>query len=192
MKALFGRVSESFVRNQLFGPLVIFLVAAGAFAAVWLSPAKYLLRIESIALAWAAIMMGWAAWESRSVAMTSRNQLMPVIDIVVTHLKELNQSTNPPGDLTCGLRNVGAGPALNVMVHYPNGDGSHQLTRLGTFVPGYLHEGKKYAVVKRDEFLGISVSYMDVFGRDCESGREIIREATKKAWTEGPLTVGCK
>jgi len=201
MRVLMDRVSESFVRNQFLGPLVIVVMAASAFVAGWFVPKSYLPRLESIALTWAAIMMLWAAWGSRGVAITSRDQikemrrqrqdsLMPVIEIRV-HKKD-SLGTSQPQSLDCSLDNIGPGPALDVGVHLYRPNGNHQFHDAGTIAGGQHLTRATLAVTERDNTLGVSVCYRDVFGRDCESRREIARDTTAGQCTIGPLKVHCK
>ena len=55
--------------------LVVLVIVACAVIAVWLLPTQYSRQIESSALVLAAIMMGWSAWQSRSLAYSSREQI---------------------------------------------------------------------------------------------------------------------
>lgn len=50
-------------------------ITVAALVAVWLLPTEYNRQIESSALVLAAIMMGWSAWQSRSLAYSAWEQM---------------------------------------------------------------------------------------------------------------------
>jgi len=191
---------KALVTHHRLGEFLILSMLAISALIIWFRPDKELGRVESIALAWAAIMMFWAAWGSRGVAMTSRDQikeirrqtqgfLMPAIEIQVLQL--LGSTTNSPQSLLCKLNNIGPGPALNVTAQIYRPDGNHQFQDLGTALSGSFLTQQPLLVIERDGVLGVSVCCRDIYGRSCESRREISRDTATDVWTVGPLKVDC-
>jgi hypothetical protein len=70
-----GRLSERFWGVWGLVLWVVLGVVVAAVVAVWLLPAQYSRQIESTALVLAAIMMGWSAWQGRSLAYLTRQQM---------------------------------------------------------------------------------------------------------------------
>lgn len=180
-----------FLHHQWLGPVVMAIVCVVASVAIWRSCPSQGQKIESIALACAAMMMFWAAWGSRGTAIASRRQLMPVIDIGLGSLHDLGQGTDPPQGLTCWLSNIGNGPALSLRIQRPRKGGSPELIELDALGGGVGPLEKEVAVTKRNGSHEILVCYKDVFDQECESRREISRDTATGVWTVRPMKVHC-
>lgn len=70
-----GRFSERFWGVWGLILWIVLGITVGAIVAVWLLPVQYNRQIESSALVLAAIMMGWSAWQSRSLAYLTRQRM---------------------------------------------------------------------------------------------------------------------
>ena len=68
-------MSKLFDRFWGWGLLVVIFIIIAATLLVFLLPDQYGARIDSWALVMAAIMMGWAAWQNRSVAFGIKDQI---------------------------------------------------------------------------------------------------------------------
>ncbi len=179
--------------------LVVLGVVIIAMLAVWLLPAQYNEKIVSFALVLAAIMMGWGAWQSRSLAYSTREQisvsnrmaqemqearfasLQPIIVMgrtiaygVIRDVRQIAEQTTI-GDRTF-LYNVGAGPALNLRFYLkepnrknPSGTFSGKELRALSPEEGYDLQIEKRLSSSHD----LVVEYEDVFGRKWCSGLEL-------------------
>jgi hypothetical protein len=94
-------------------------ITVAALLAVWLLPTQYNSQIESSALALAALMMGWSAWQSRSLAYSAREEMeaesvlrRPYLNFDNWHLPDpTNQKL-----WRVNLKNFGTTPAYAVQV----------------------------------------------------------------------------
>ncbi|MBA7503698.1 hypothetical protein ES706_02318 [subsurface metagenome] len=116
--------------------LVVLVVAACAVIAVWLSPTQYSRQIESSALVLAAIMMGWSAWQSRSIAYSSREQIEQMrqqrVEVVRPSLSlRPEHYTAGGGFMTLLLQNTG-GLAREVKIDI---EATNSLEKKSLFIP---------------------------------------------------------
>lgn len=75
-----NKIDALFLKHQWLGLLVIALMVIVAFVViVKVLPEALNWRVESFALITAAIMMGWAAWGSRGLAKSSREQIEEMV-----------------------------------------------------------------------------------------------------------------
>lgn len=102
------------------GGIVLWIVVGatvGFLIAVWLLPPKYISRVESSALVAAAIMMGWSAWQSRSLAYSAKERMEAESSLRRPYLNLDNWHLPDPNNQYCwrvNLKNFGNTPAYAV------------------------------------------------------------------------------
>lgn len=138
------------------------------------------------------------ALQTRKMAKEMLNQrydaFRPVIDIerVVTDPGEYTKeayaakSGELPDLLSCFLRNIGVGPAIDVLSYLP-----YQERRPYSFGTITIKETNSHpsllSLDEKDNQKVLIVYYKDVYGRCFESSREVSVDKEKGAWKLGPL-----
>lgn len=182
---------------------IVPIIAVVAVVAVWLLPTRYNPQIESSALVLAAILIGWSALQSRSLAYSTRDQidvsskmaqetqearfasLQPIIvmgrTIAYGVIRDVRQIAEQPTiDERTFLYNVGSGPALNLQFYLKEPDRKN---------PSAIFSGRQLMALSPEEGYDLSLSgvfgqqwlrtqdlvveYEDVFGRKWCSGLEL-------------------
>lgn len=145
-----------------------------------------------------AILTSIYAWHTRKMANEMREQrydaVRPVIDIYrdaasEDKMREALEGTSGDSSkgLSCVLKNIGLGPAIDVYSFIQNPfSGERQLHEFGTLAIGEITIRLHISLIHEGNPLALVAYYRDVYGRAFISIREVSSDK-KKGWVIGPL-----
>jgi len=179
--------------------LVVAVMIIATLIAVWFLPTQYNQRVGSSALVLAALMMGWSAWQSRSLAYSSREQIEEMrhqrMEMIRPSLSLIPEDYLLSGDFTTLLLQNTGGLAKEVRIDIEmTSSPEKQLL----FVPAIDKERvvrlpMKVEEIKRSNgIVRVKVELMDCYGRKIteelliDFGR-LIAEGRKFAFEASPL-----
>jgi hypothetical protein len=191
------------------GPIGIILLSVGLLFAIFLlfradelEPASLAQMILTIGLIMVTAAYAGSAEKQATanvkMAKEMREQrydtVRPVIDIYrdpadEDKMQEALEGTSGDASrgLSCVLKNIGLGPAIDVYSFVQNPfSGERQRHEFGTLAIGEITFRMKLSLIYEDKPLALVAYYRDVYGRAFVSIREVSADE-KKGWQIGPL-----
>jgi len=179
--------------------LVVAVITIATLIAVWFLPVQYNQRVGSSALVLAALMMGWSAWQSRSLAYSSREQIEEMrqqrMEMMRPSLSLIPEDYLLSGDFTTLLLQNTGGLAKEVRIDIEMTSSPEKEL---LFIPAIDKERVVRLPIKVEEIkksngtVRVKVELMDCYGRrlteelSIDFGR-LIAEGRKFAFEASPI-----